>query len=183
MGFFYGKAAVVQLLNSVGLENWTEEALDDPRFKEGLRFISNGQVIADYGVVSPQLCTAFDIDQEVLYGDLRWSRLVESARGQEIVFQDIPKYPEVRRDFALLVEDGIPFREILEIARKTERKLLQDVRLFDVYTGDSLPDGKKSYAVSFYLQDPQKTLKDKQIEKTMERLQKAFESELGAELR
>ena len=183
MGFFYGKAAVVQLLNSVGLENWTEEALDDPRFKEGLRFISDGQVIADYGVVSPQLCTAFDIDQEVLYGDLRWSRLVESARGQEIVFQDIPKYPEVRRDFALLIEDGIPFREILEIARKTERKLLQDVRLFDVYTGDSLPDGKKSYAVSFYLQDPQKTLKDKQIEKTMERLQKAFESELGAELR
>ncbi len=183
MGFFYGKAAIAQLLQSVGLESWDEDSLEDPRFKEGIRLSSGKEVLAEFGVIAPEFCAAFDIGQEVLYGDIRWAQLVASARNQEIVFQDIPRHPEVRRDFALLLNEGVRFRDIRDIAYRTERKLLRDVRLFDVYTGDTLPEGKKSYAVSFFLQDPQKTLKDKQIEKTMERLQKAYESELGAALR
>ena len=96
---------------------------------------------------------------------------------------DIPKYPKVRRDFALLLDDNVNFSQIDDIAQKTERKLLKDVSLFDVYEGKNLPNGKKSYAVSFILQDENKTLTDKQVDKIMGKLQHQFENQLGAELR
>ena len=105
------------------------------------------------------------------------------VKHNTIVFKDIPKYPEVRRDFALLVDDQVTFEQIDTIATKTEKNLLKDVDLFDVYQGKNLPEGKKSYAVSFTIQDDKKTLTDKQIDRVMKKLQTNFEKELGAELR
>lgn len=183
MGFFYGKACLVQLFSSIGLTEWTEDPFTDNRFREALRFVTKHGTVAEFGVVAPSICEVFDIGQEVLYGDIRWELLLQAARDQDIIYEEISKHPEVRRDFALLLDQEVHFREIRDLAYKTERKLLQGVRLFDVYTGENLPENKKSYAVSFYLQDANKTLKDKQIDKTMQRLQQAFEQELGAELR
>ena len=99
------------------------------------------------------------------------------------MYQDIPKYPEVKRDFALLLDSKTTFKEIHDLAFQTERNLLKSINLFDVYTGENLPEGKKSYAVSFTLQDQKSTLTDKQIDKIMNKLQANFEKELGAELR
>ena len=105
------------------------------------------------------------------------------ASKQRFKLNDIPKYPKVRRDFALLLDENVNFSQIDDIAQKTERKLLKDVSLFDVYEGKNLPNGKKSYAVSFILQDENKTLTDKQVDKIMGKLQHQFENQLGAELR
>jgi phenylalanyl-tRNA synthetase beta chain len=105
------------------------------------------------------------------------------AAHNTIKFKDIPKYPEVRRDFALLLDNDVTFEDIDKIAMQTEKQLLKDVDLFDVYQGKNLPKGKKSYAVSFMIQDEHKTLTDKQIDKIMNKLQANFEKQLGAELR
>ncbi|MBT8221627.1 MAG: phenylalanine--tRNA ligase subunit beta, partial [Eudoraea sp.] len=105
------------------------------------------------------------------------------AGRKDITYREVPKYPDVKRDFALLLDDEVPFERIRKIAFNTEKKLLKKVNLFDVYTGKNLPKGKKSYAVSFTLQDEQKTLTDKQIDKIMNKLRAQYEKELGAELR
>ncbi len=102
---------------------------------------------------------------------------------KEVVFSEISKYPEVKRDFALLLDQSVTFKQVYDIAYKNERKLLRNISLFDVYEGDKLPEGKKSYAVSFTIQDDNKTLTDKQIEKIMSKLQRSYENELNAELR
>ncbi|MEM9649343.1 MAG: phenylalanine--tRNA ligase subunit beta, partial [Bacteroidota bacterium] len=109
--------------------------------------------------------------------------IMELVRDQQISFKDIPKYPEVTRDFALLLDEGISFQQVYDIAWKTEKKLLKKVSLFDVYLGKNLPNGKKSYAVSFTLLDENKTLTDKQIDKIMSKLLVGYQKELGAELR
>ena len=125
----------------------------------------------------------FGITQEVIYADFNWDNVINMAKHNSIKFKDIPKYPEVRRDFALLLDDNVTFEAIDTIAKQTEKQLLKDVDLFDVYQGKNLPKGKKSYAVSFILQDEHNTLTDKQIDKIMNKLQANFEKELGAELR
>ncbi|NCQ57731.1 MAG: phenylalanine--tRNA ligase subunit beta, partial [Flavobacteriales bacterium] len=125
----------------------------------------------------------FDISQEIVFADFNWEAILEMIKRNKINFKAIPKYPEVRRDFALLLDEKISFKDIHAIANKTERQLLKNVSLFDVYQGKNLPEGKKSYAISFILQDEHKTLTDNQIDKIMKMLQMNFEKELGAELR
>ena len=144
---------------------------------------SEGRVIASLGLVHPQVLRGFDIKQAVLYADLHWEVLLQQAAGYSFTYQEIPKFPEVKRDFALLLDQKVSYRQVHDLAFKTEKKLLREVQLFDVYTGDKLPAGKKSYAVSFCLLNPDKTLTDKQIDAAMKRLQDAFEKKLGAELR
>ena len=119
----------------------------------------------------------------MLYADFNWDQVLNFAKRNTIKFEPIPKFPEVRRDFALLLDDSVSFEEIHTIAKQTEKQLLKEVSLFDVYQGKNLPKGKKSYAVSFILQDEKKTLTDKQIDKIMNKLQHNFENKLGAELR
>jgi len=125
----------------------------------------------------------FDIVHDVLYADFNWEKVIEMAKHNTITFKELPKYPEVRRDFALLIDDHITFEQIDSIAKQTEKHLLKEVDLFDVYQGKNLPKGKKSYAVSFTIQDENKTLTDNQIDKIMGKLQANFEQQLGAELR
>ncbi|WP_445382349.1 phenylalanine--tRNA ligase subunit beta [Robiginitalea sp. IMCC43444] len=183
MGFFYLKSVVISILHRLGLTECNEIPLTDDRFSEALSLVYGGKNVAEFGLVKTGICKAFDIKQAVLFASLNWDELITLAGSAEFTFTEIPKYPEVKRDFALLLDDHISFEAIHKLALKAERKFLQDVQLFDVYTGSSLPDGKKSYAVSFSLLDRKKTLTDKQIDAVMNRLQKQFEKELGAELR
>ena len=125
----------------------------------------------------------FDIDTPVYYAELNWTALMKVIRKQKVEFTDIPKFPSVSRDLALLIDKSVEFQQIEDIARQTERKFLKKVELFDVYEGDKLPAGKKSYAVNFILQDPEKTMGDKQIEAIMQKLIQNLKKQLNAELR
>ena len=134
------------------------------------------------GTVKKSILKHFDIKQEVYYAEFNWD-LVLKLLLNKIKFTAIPKYPEVRRDLSLLVDTNSTFENIYSIARKTEKTLLKNINLFDVYEGKNLPEGKKSYAMSFIIQDETKTLTDNQIDKIMSKLQQNFETELGATLR
>jgi len=152
-------------------------------FSEGLQFSFGKNKLVEFGLAKKSVLKHFGISQEVLYADFNWDNVLEAAKNNTIKFKDIPKYPAVKRDFALLIDNAVNFSEIQTIARQTEKQLLKDINLFDVYQGKNLPKGKKSYAVSFTLQDERKTLTDKQIDKIMNKLQANFEEQLGAELR
>lgn len=143
----------------------------------------SGKLLGNIGVVHKKICKQFDITSEVYFAELDWNALMKESKKFKISFNDIPRFPSVRRDLALLLDKSIAFASIEKIAFGTDKKYLKDVRLFDVYEGKSLPEGKKSYAVSFILQDEEKTLTDKQIENTMSRIQKNLETELGASFR
>ena len=119
----------------------------------------------------------------MFFAELNWGQLIKETKKHTVLFSEISKYPSVERDFALLIDKSVLFDDIERIARKTERKLLTDISLFDVYEGDKLPEGKKSYAVKFILQDAEKTLTDKQIDSVMQKIQQSLEKELGAQLR
>jgi len=141
------------------------------------------KTLVDFGLVKKSILKNFGISQSVLFADFNWDNVLEMAQHNKIKFNAISKYPEVRRDFALLLDNKVTFEEIHTIAKQTEKQLLKNINLFDVYEGKNLPAGKKSYAVSFTLQDENKTLTDKQIDKIMSKLQVNFETKLGAELR
>lgn len=183
MGFFFLKSLVFQVLEGIGVSQWSEQPVEDTRFAEGLEVVFDKRSLVRFGVVAKNFTNTFDIEQEVVYADMDWTALQEIAAARNFTYQPISKFPEVRRDFALLVSEDAQFSEVRDLAFKTEKKILQDVQLFDVYKGKNLPKNRKSYAVSFLLQDPAKTLKDQQIDKVMKRLQTVFEKELGAELR
>lgn len=118
-----------------------------------------------------------------MFADFNWDNIIKLAAQNTVIFKEISKYPVVKRDFALLLDSKVSFKDLYDIAFETEKKFLKEVNLFDVYTGDKLPEGKKSYAVSFTLADDKDTLKDKQIDKIMSKLRNNYENKLGAELR
>ena len=156
-------------------------------YSDGLAIqVVRGKEVTPLGtlaIVNRQLTKQFDIDAEVFYADLCWKELLRVNKQFKPVISDLPKAPEVKRDFALLVDKQVAFADLARAAFETERKLLKNVYLFDVYEGKNLETGKKSYALSFILQDPDNTLKDKQIDNIMTRLQKTFEEKFGAKLR
>ena len=144
---------------------------------------SSGRQLGTVGIVSPKICKELDIETDVYYAELSWTLLMKEIKKSKVTFSEISKFPAVKRDLALLLEKNVQFAEIEKIATESERKLLKDVALFDVYEGKNLPAGKKSYAVSFYLQDEGKTLNDKQIDAIMKKIQTNLEQKLGAQLR
>ena len=144
---------------------------------------SSGRQLGTMGIVSPKICKELDIETDVYYAELSWTLLMKEIKKSKVTFSEISKFPAVKRDLALLLEKNVQFAEIEKIATDSERKLLKDVALFDVYEGKNLPAGKKSYAVSFYLQDEGKTLNDKQIDAIMKKIQTNLEQKLGAQLR
>ena len=156
----------------------------DDLLSEALTVYSqSGKKIAVYGIVHPKIRKVTDIDQEVYFADINWNAVLAELGNHTVQYAEISKFPEVKRDLALLLDKNITFAEIEKIAFETERKLLKKVNLFDVYEGKNLEAGKKSYAVSFVLQDDNKTLTDNQIESIMKKLQANFETKLGAKLR
>ncbi|WP_308596658.1 phenylalanine--tRNA ligase subunit beta [uncultured Parabacteroides sp.] len=144
---------------------------------------SSGRQLGTMGIVSPKICKEMDIDAEVYYAEFSWTLLMKEIKKNKVAFSEISKFPAVKRDLALLLDKSVQFAEIEKIATESERKLLKDVTLFDVYEGKNLPAGKKSYAVSFYLQDEGKTLNDKQIDAIMKKIQTNLEQKFGAQLR
>ena len=144
---------------------------------------SNKKVVAELGIIRKKITKNFDIDSEVFYADINWSELMRVVRNNKVGYAEISKYPAVKRDLALLIDKSVTFAQIEQIARETEKKLLKNVTLFDVYEGKNLEEGKKSYAVSFTLQDDTQTLNDKQIDKVMSRLMENYEKRLGAKQR
>ena len=144
---------------------------------------SSGRQLGTMGIVSPKICKELDIETDVYYAELSWTLLMKEIKKSKVTFSEISKFPAVKRDLALLLDKNVQFAEIKKIATESERKLLKNIALFDVYEGKNLPAGKKSYAVSFYLQDEGKTLNDKQIDAIMKKIQTNLEQKLGAQLR
>ena len=134
-------------------------------------------------MLSKKLQKAFDIDNEVYYADINWKELMKAIKGKKVTYTEISKFPAVKRDLALLIDKKVQFAEIEKIAYETDKKLLKSVELFDVYEGKNLEAGKKSYAVSFVLQDENATLNDKQIDKLMQKLIANLQNKLDAKLR
>ena len=182
-GFFQLKALVHGIIERLGIPSIVEVPGDDPVFSEQLSLESGKQFLGTYGVLRKGILTDFDIKQEVLYAELDWDMLMKHLPEEAIKYKALPRFPMVKRDLALLLDDDVDFKSVYKLAFEAERKLLRSVSLFDVYTGKSLPKGKKSYAVSFDLLDDNQTLTDERIDKAMKKLTQKFEKELGASLR
>ncbi|WP_298263076.1 phenylalanine--tRNA ligase subunit beta [uncultured Lutibacter sp.] len=181
--FFYLKGVVIALLNRLGIAKVKTTPTKNDIFSEGIT-LSLGKIkLVDLGVVKRSINKEFGIKQEVLFADFNWENVLKVGGKSKIKVEDLSKFQPVKRDFALLIDKEVTFNEIYNLAFQAEKNLLKEVDLFDVYEGDKLKKGKKSYAVSFLLQDENKTLNDKQIDKVMQKLQQTFEKNVGATLR
>ena len=181
--FFYLKGIIISILERIGISNLKTSPIKSDVFSEGIVFSLGKKKLVEFGVVTKQIRKEFGIKQEVLFADFDWSTILSISGNKKIKVSNLTKFPSVKRDLALLLDEKITFKEIYDLAFQSERNLLKDVDLFDVYQGDKLPEGKKSYAVSFVLQDKNKTLEDRQIDKIMQKLQQSFEKNLKAVLR
>jgi phenylalanyl-tRNA synthetase beta chain len=179
--FFLFKGYVETIFSRLSLQKTkTLPAVSDV-FGEGIAFAIGNDVLVEMGTIKKSILKHFDIKQTVYYADFNWN-LILKLISNKIKFQDIPKYPEVRRDLSLLLDRNVTFDSLYAVASQTEKSLLKEISLFDVYEGKNLPEGKKSYALSFHIQDTTKTLTDDQIDKIMNKLKLNFEK-LGAVLR
>ena len=183
LSFFDLKTVVENILERLGIQKWKISEATADLFSEGISYSSRKDTIVTFGVLSNKLLKKLDIKQEVLFADFNWDAILKLLTKETIKFQDIPKYPEVSRDFALLIKNSVTFEQLAQTAKNTEKKYLKEVGLFDVYTGKNLPEGTKSYGVNFVLQDQNATLEEKQIDKIMQKLQAAFERDFEASLR
>ena len=184
---FYELSAYVEnILRRIGLKPGmtVRKKSDNPIFSAGLTIENRGgKKLVEMGVLTKKLQKQFGIDNTVYYAEMNWTQLMKATKKNEVKFTEVPRFPAVSRDLALLVDNSVEFAQIEQIARQTEKKLLKKVELFDVYEGEKLPAGKKSYAVNFILQDEEKTMGDKQIDAIMSKLIQNLKKQLNAELR
>ena len=184
--FFELSAYVENVLRRIGLKPGmtVRKKSENPMFSAGLTIENRGgKKLVEMGVLAKKLQKQFGIDNTVYYAEMNWTQLMKVTKKNEVTFTEVPKFPAVSRDLALLVDNSVEFAQIEQIARQSEKKLLKKVELFDVYEGEKLPAGKKSYAVNFILQDEEKTMGDKQIEAIMQKLIANLKKQLNAELR
>ena len=183
--FYDIKSYVDKVLSRMGVDiNKIEtEEFSNDLFAIGLRISYRNSIISEYGIVNENILKTFGISDEVYYADIFWDKLFKAIKKHSIRYEEITKFPTVKRDLALLLNANIKFEEIKKLAYKTEKKLLRHISIFDIYQGDKIPEGKKSYAISLILQDTTKTLNDKYIDKITNNLIRVFEKELGAEIR
>lgn len=182
VNFAYLKACVEAILNKLSIKFKTVEA-EDANLNYGLSFAHKNKPLVTFGLVDKALCKKFDVNTEVFYADFNWDNVLSLVGKTKLEYTEIAKFPSVRRDLALLLDKKVKYKELEELAFNTERKLLKDVNLFDIYEGDKLEAGKKSYALSFILQDEEATLNDKQIDNVMQKLMKNYTEKLGASIR
>ena len=180
--FAFLKASVESILNKLSIKFKISE-LSNSNFSYGLSYAQKNKHLVSFGLVEKSICKKLDISSEVFYADFNWDNVLSLVGKTKLEFTEIPKFPAVRRDLALLLDKKATYKELEELAYSVERKLLKDVNLFDIYEGDKLAAGKKSYAVSFMLQDEEATLNDKQIDNVMQKLIKTYTEKLGAVLR
>ncbi len=181
--YFYLKGLVSAIFDRLGIQKIKSSPLTNDVFSEGQQLSVGKHALVEFGSLKTSTLKSFGVSQSVLCANFNWDNLLKVINQNTIKFKEISKYPEVKRDFSLLINEDITFESVYKLAKQTENNFLKNINLFDVYTGDKLAEGKKSYAVSFTLQDKNKTLTDIQIDKIMSKIQKRFESELGAELR
>jgi phenylalanyl-tRNA synthetase beta chain len=181
--FFYCKGVLTDIFSGLGLPSLQFESTKHDHFDQAFSLVYRKKSFGVMGLLSKKVVAQFEIDQEVYYAELDWQALLKKSFSEGVTFEEISKYPIMRRDFALLVDEATPFEELQKTALQTEQKILKEVHLFDVYQGKNLPKGKKSYGLSFSFQDNKKTLTDPQVDKVMEKLKANFEKQFGAELR
>ena len=180
------RAYVINIIRRIGVSQnqLVVKKSDNDIFSTGVTIENRGgKKLYELGIISKKLLKQFGLENPVYYAELNWTALMKIAKKNEVLYTEVPKFPAVSRDLALLVDNSVEFAQIEQIARQTEKKLLKKVELFDVYEGDKLPAGKKSYAVNFILQDNEKTMGDKQIDAIMQKLIANLKKQLNAELR
>lgn len=182
VNFAYIKACVEAILNKLSVKFKTTESTDS-NLSYGLTYAQKNKHLVTLGLVDKTICKKFDVNTDVYYADFNWDNVLSLVGKTKLEYTEIPKFPSVRRDLALLLDKKVTYKELEELAFNTERKLLKDVNLFDIYEGDKLEAGKKSYALSFILQDEETTLNDKQIDNVMQKLMKNYTEKLGASIR
>ncbi|MDF2435767.1 MAG: phenylalanyl-tRNA synthetase, beta subunit [Bacteroidota bacterium] len=181
--FYTLKGIVKAIFDRLGIEVKMNDSSSDI-YSQAMSYTWNKKSIVEFGAVSKSVLKGMDIKQEVFYADINWDLVVEAVKKKaNLMYAEVPKFPEVRRDLALLIDKTIKFDQLEQLAYQSEKGILKSVNLFDVYEGDKLPSGKKSYALSFTLRDDNATLTDKQIEKVMEKLMKVYVEKVGAEIR
>jgi phenylalanyl-tRNA synthetase beta chain len=184
VSYFSLKSFVNNLLGRLGIEKFQQTAVKDDVFAFGLKYHRGQQELVTFGKVQTKLLKKMDVKQEVFYADFNWASILKALRKHRISYQEITKFPSIRRDLALVIEKSINFDQISSIAQKAGKKILKEINLFDVYENEQqLGANKKSYAVSFVFEDPTKTLKDKEVEKVMNQLIQNYEGQLGAVIR
>ncbi len=183
INFYHLKGAVDTIVKRLKIENLQVVETNSKHLAYGVDFLKGQKVLVSLGAVSAAAMQKADVDGQVYYADFDWDLVLKAIRKNTIKYKEVSKYPAVRRDLSLLVNEAVTFEQLKDIAVKTERKLLKEVNIFDVYKGDKLPEGKKSYALSFVLQDEEKTLNDKQIDSIIQKLIINFERETGAVVR
>jgi len=181
--FYHLKTLVNHILQRLGYSSLTYTVFEEQPYTFGLQITNEEVVVGRLGSIDKTILRSFDIKNEVYYADLNWDYLLDKSQFVKISFKELPKFPSVRRDLAMMVPADLRFESIEQIAHAESKKLLQEVSLFDVYTGDKIEQGKKSYAVSFIFQHPDKTLTDQEVEKVMNRLMSKYETDLGAVIR
>ncbi len=183
--FYTLKAYTENIFKRLGIDTaWLNMAyIQDEIFTEGLSYSDKKTLLAEIGIVHPKLLKQFDIKAPVYYADFKWDAVLQMLNRVKISYTDVARFPEVHRDLSLLLDKKVSFTEICDAASRAEHKLLKNINLFDVYEGNKIESGKKSYAISFVLQDPEQTLTDKQIDKTMQRIAEAIGKETGAQVR
>ncbi|MBR5325002.1 MAG: phenylalanine--tRNA ligase subunit beta, partial [Prevotella sp.] len=184
---YYELSAYVEnILRRIGVKSGmlVRKKTENDIFSAGMTIENRGgKKLIEMGIITKKLQKQFGLDNPVYYAELNWTALMKVIKKNEVLYTEVPKFPAVSRDLALLVDNSVEFAQIEQIARQTEKKLLKKVELFDVYEGDKLPAGKKSYAVNFILQDEEKTMGDKQIDAIMQKLIANIKKQLNAELR
>jgi phenylalanyl-tRNA synthetase beta chain len=181
--FYNLKAAVDAVIGRLGLSNYQSEEIKDENFAYGLKYFRGAQTLVSFGAATAADRKQASVDAAVFYADFDWALLLDAVRKNKIVNKEVPKYPAVRRDLSMLVDEQVTFGDLESIAFKTEKKLLKEVQIFDVYQGDKLPAGKKSYALNFTLQDEEQTLTDKQIDAIMQKIIANLAQSAKAEIR
>lgn len=181
--FYNLKAAVDAIIGRLGLSNFQSEEVRDENFTYGLKYFRGDKTLVTFGAATKADRKLAGVDKDVFYADFDWAMLLDAVRKNKIINQEVPKYPAVRRDLSMLVNKAVTFDELKTIAFKTEKKLLKNVQVFDVYQGDKLPEGKKSYALNFTLQDEEQTLTDKQIDAIMQKIIANLAQTANAEIR
>jgi phenylalanyl-tRNA synthetase beta chain len=181
--YFFVKEKVEHILARLGITKLKSETISTHGFSEGLMYKFKKKRLVCFGKLDKKLCKAFGVKSDVYAADFDWDLILELAGHTKIKYKEVSKFPEVRRDLSLLVDKSVTFDELSKIAKQADNKILKSVNLFDVYEGDKLPEGKKSYALSFTMADDTKTLTDKYVDKVMEKLTKSLSENAGAELR
>lgn len=182
--FYTLKAYAANVLTRLGFSGYQERSVRDDIFTYGLEWHRGPQSLVKIGLVQPKLATAMGIKNEVFYAVFNWTLIMKALRKHKVQFKEISKFPSVRRDLALIIDNSVKFADITKIAQKTGKKLIKEINLFDVYENTSqLGEGKTSYAVSFVFEDPNKTLRDKEVDKVMNQLIQNYENQLGALIR